>query len=222
MYNIFVLCIIHIYTIFTMSPDSSQLEQNNIRCQSRTVSEMTETVNNNVYLARASALTHRLTKYLSHILYALASRRGTARTVRGGRAGTQRCVNPCMRWADRIIPRHENKWDFQGSYRLGLIRARKWERNLRCCALERGASDFHQRLREKKKNKKSLERDYPMLSSQGNSQGTSNFPKSCMPNAHGRINKRMSQDDWHDVTMHVVAVIGFFISWHKRNLFPWV
>ncbi|XP_029665078.1 carbonic anhydrase 2 isoform X2 [Formica exsecta] len=39
--------------------------------------------------------------------------------VRGGRAGTQRCVNPCMRWADRIIPRHENKWDFQGSYRLG-------------------------------------------------------------------------------------------------------
>ncbi|XP_033226987.1 carbonic anhydrase 2 isoform X1 [Belonocnema kinseyi] len=32
--------------------------------------------------------------------------------VRGGRAGTQRCVNPCMRWADRII-RPENKWAYQ-------------------------------------------------------------------------------------------------------------
>ncbi|XP_067210134.1 carbonic anhydrase 1 isoform X3 [Linepithema humile] len=31
--------------------------------------------------------------------------------VRGGRAGTQRWS--CMRWADRIIPRYENKWDFQ-------------------------------------------------------------------------------------------------------------
>ncbi|XP_043463709.1 carbonic anhydrase 13 isoform X2 [Leptopilina heterotoma] len=33
--------------------------------------------------------------------------------VRGGRAGIQRCINPCMRWADRIIRLDNNKLDYK-------------------------------------------------------------------------------------------------------------
>nr|XP_012219873.1 PREDICTED: carbonic anhydrase 5B, mitochondrial isoform X4 [Linepithema humile] len=55
--------------------------------------------------------------------------------VRGGRAGTQRWS--CMRWADRIIPRYENKWDFQGLYRLELVHMKA-----KCCSARAWPSRF--------------------------------------------------------------------------------
>ena len=81
--------------------------------------------------------------------------------------------------------------------KLEMLRARAW-----------GAPDFHQRLRKiiiirRKASSaiilcllKAILKEPPIF-------------RSLACRTVG-INKRMSQVDWHDVTMHVVAVIGFF------------
>lgn len=74
------------------------------------------------------------------------------------------------------------------------------EKDLRSCALERGAPAFQQRSRKKKKKKASRAR---LSYAFGYFQPPIFRSLACRDG-------RMSQDDWHDITLHVVSSNWYF------------